>query len=104
MTFSKFHAKPVEIDGHKFASRKEGRRYGELKLMERAGQITDLTLQPRFPLRVNGQLICTYVGDFLFGERGKKICEDTKGFKTRDYINKRKLFCALHPEIEHREL
>lgn len=101
---NKFNAQKTVVDGITFDSRKEARRFEQLKLMERAGQITNLELQPRFPLKVEGQLICTYVGDFLYVERGKRVCEDTKGFKTREYINKRKLLLALNPGLDHREV
>lgn len=103
---SKYYNRPTQVDGITFASIKEAKRYSELKLMERAKQISGLTLQPRYPLVVNGHKICTYVGDFVYLEvkSGKMVCEDSKGFRTREYQNKRKLFMALHPEIEHREV
>lgn len=101
---NKFRNTPQFVDGHRFASRKEAKRYAELQLLVRAKQIEHLTLQPRYPLAVHDRLICTYVGDFEYVERGKRICEDTKGFRTPDYIIKRKLFMALYPDIEHREL
>lgn len=102
---SKYRNVPTVVDGITFSSRKEAKRYGELKMLERAKQISCLELQPRYPLAVNGKKVCTYVGDFAFNElhSGKKVCVDTKGFKTKDYIIKRKLFMALYPEIEHRE-
>lgn len=93
---AKYGNKRVEIDGHKFASKKEGRRYTELRLLERAGEISGLKLQPRFPLRVFGKLICTYVADFQYLEKdGRVVVEDAKGFRTREYINKAKLFEAV---------
>lgn len=101
---NKFHAKKTNVDGVVFDSAREARRYGELKLLQRAKQIDDLTLQPSFPLRVNGQLVCVYRADFSYNERGKRVVEDSKGFKTRDYIIKRKLFLALNAGIDHREV
>ena len=50
MNFSKYHAKPVTIDGIRFASKKEGSRYCELKALTRAGKISDLQLQVPFIL------------------------------------------------------
>lgn len=50
MNFSKYHAKPVTIDGIRFASKKEGNRYCELKALTRAGKISDLQLQVPFIL------------------------------------------------------
>ncbi len=52
----KFGNKPTDVDGMRFDSAKEARRFGELRLLERAGEITELRTQPRFPLEVNGQL------------------------------------------------
>lgn len=46
----KFNARAVTIDGHRFPSLAEGRRYSELKMLERAGEIRNLTLQPWFVL------------------------------------------------------
>jgi hypothetical protein len=83
------------IDGIRFVSKREGARYRELKLLEQAKQISNLTLQPRFDLRVAGLLICIYVADFQYFEKGKLVVEDTKGFRTREYVIKRKLMKAI---------
>ena len=101
---SKYRNVRTEVDGITFASKREAKRYSELKLLERGKQISGLTLQPRYPLVVNGHKVCTYVGDFLYHERGKLVCEDTKGMRTDAYGIKRKLFMALWPQIEHREV
>jgi hypothetical protein len=100
-SFSKFKNKWTEVDGIKFQSKKEARRYQELKLLVSAGQISGLKRQVRFPLFVNGELITTYVCDFQYteiegGYPKRVVTEDTKGFKTPDYIIKRKLMKALH--------
>lgn len=63
---SKYKAIPTTVDGHRFSSKKEARRYGELKLLEQAGHIFELELQPRFPLLVNGEKIGDYVADFQY--------------------------------------
>lgn len=102
MRASKYGNRRVEADGVSFASAKEARRYGELKLLERAGEIAELRLQPRFPLIVNGVKVCTYVADFSYHPtfRGavmaQQTIEDVKGFKTDVYKLKAKLFHALH--------
>lgn len=88
----------------KFASRRERTRYLELKLLEKAGVIRNLELQPRFPLVVNGQKVCTYVGDFSYFENNARVIEDSKGFRTREYITKRKLLLVLNPGLDHREV
>jgi hypothetical protein len=82
------------VDGISFASKKEARRYGELRLMERAGMIDNLALQPRFPLLVNGELVCTYVADFAYNTKTARVVEDAKGVQTPEFKLKRKLMKA----------
>lgn len=99
----KYHATPKMVDGHRFASQAEAKRYTQLRLMERAGGITGLTLQPRFALVVNGVTICHYVADFQYQEHGAVIIEDVKGMVTPVYTIKKKLMRALL-DIEIREV
>lgn len=103
MARNKYYSRKVTIDGIKFDSQKEARRFRELCLLERAGQITDLQRQVKFELipsqRIEGKIVeraCTYVADFVYMENGKKVVEDTKGFKTKDYIIKRKLMLHIN--------
>jgi len=103
---AKFANIPTTVDGIKFASRAEARRYGELKLLERANQIRNLELQPKFPLVVNGELVCTYVADFAYSLDGTLgVVEDvkSKATKTPQYRIKVKLLRALYG-IEVREV
>lgn len=111
---SKYHSRKVTIDGIEFDSQKEARRFRELSLLERAGQVTDLQRQVKFVLIPaqyepdtigkrggvkRGKLIereCSYMADFTYTEDGKQVVEDTKGFKTKDYIIKRKLMLYVH--------
>ena len=98
---TKYRAKRTEVDGIMFASKKEAARYQELKMLERAGKIERLELQPKFRIEVCGQFICTYVADFKYYEPGGRtvfsmIVEDVKGFKTPVYRLKKKLVEALH--------
>src|SRR5512146_2768851 len=88
---SKYGNKPTEVDGVRFASKREAARYSELKLLERAGQISALRLQPAFPLDVNGVPITRYVADFSYVENGKRVVEDVKGYRTKEYQMKAKL-------------
>lgn len=99
----KYHAKPTEIDGIRFASKKEGRRYQELKLLEMAGEIENLELHPSFKIEVNGEKVCRYIADFRYREKGREIVEDAKGVRTPVYILKRKLMKAVHG-IEIKEI
>jgi hypothetical protein len=95
---NKYRNVRTEVDGIKFASKREAVRYSQLKLLERAGEIRNLLLQPRYPLVVSGQHVCTYVGDFQYDDEGlgRRITEDAKGVKTKDFIIKAKLFHALY--------
>jgi len=95
---AKYNAIITHVDGHTFASRAEARRYQELKLLERAGEIQNLTLQPRYKLVVNGVLICHYIADFLYLDvaTNRMITEDVKGVRTAVYRIKRKLMRACY--------
>lgn len=99
---SKYHARKVSVDGITFDSKKEARRWSELKLMESAGIITDLQRQVTFVLLPSQkgegrtERPAKYVADFVYQENGKTVVEDTKGMKTRDYILKRKIMLFIH--------
>lgn len=98
---NKYHNRKVTTsDGIEHASQKEANRWCELKLLERAGKIKDLRRQVKFTLipaqREDGKLIereCAYIADFVYldNENHDVVVEDTKGFKTKDYVIKRKL-------------
>jgi hypothetical protein len=85
----KFGAVKCEIDGIKFDSKKEAKRYTELQLLHKAGKITKPILQYEFILP--GSII--YRCDFLYYclENLNFVVEDTKGFKTPEYKLKKKL-------------
>ena len=72
------------LDGITFASKKEATRYATLKLLERAGKIRDLKLQPKFPVEINGRPFTTYTADFQFYDRelGRVVIEDSKSTGT----------------------
>lgn len=92
---NKYRNKPVTIDGIRFASQREGKRYVELKILERAGEIQCLTLQRPYKLEVNGLHVCKYVADFVYvGSSGEIVVEDVKGVRTKEYIIKRALMKA----------
>lgn len=100
---SKYRAIPTFVDGIRFASKGEAARYRELKLLELAGEIACLELQPRYPLVVNGVKIGEYRADFRYAERGSGvIVEDFKGVRTPVYRMKRLLMKALY-SIDIRE-
>lgn len=99
-----------------FDSKKEARRFIELRFLEQSGAIKNLERQVKFVLIPaqreadtigargairKGKIIereCAYVADFVYidTETGKTVVEDTKGFKTKDYIIKRKLMLWVH--------
>lgn len=95
---TKYGAKRTEVDGTWFASRREAERYKELRLLEAGGVISELELQPRFPLTVNGKKICVYVADFRYldNETGEVTIEDVKGVRTDVFKLKAKLLDAVH--------
>lgn len=80
-----------------FDSRKEAKRFVELRALVAAGRITCLERQRRFKIKVNGIHVCTYVADFVYMERGNRIVEDVKSPMTRllpVYVLKKKLLAA----------
>ena len=117
----KYRAVKTTIDGITFASKREAKRYTELKILEKAGYITHLELQPEYPITINGIKICKYIADFryftvraesnepsynskgewqtptLTGDTEGQIVEDSKGFKTPIYRLKKKLVEACYP-------
>lgn len=96
----KYRNKPIVVDGQRFDSKKEAVRYGELTLLRKAGQISDLETQPRFPCVVNGAKVCDYYADFRYRTAaGAVVVEDVKSPATRTnpvYRLKKKLVEALH--------
>jgi len=87
---NKYNAKEAFIDGHRFASHDEARRYAELRLMERAGEISDLEVHPRFILqdgfrdKYSGKWInkISYTADFSYRRKGRQVVEDVKSKPT----------------------
>lgn len=105
MTRNKFSARAVEIDGIRFDSQAEATRYGQLKLLQRAGQIKALACHPEYSLRAsNGATVCKYEADFEYFESGRFIAEDVKGVATPIFRLKLKWFRECFPDIELRIL
>lgn len=120
MKENKYRNKKCVLDGIEFDSKKEMRRYSELKLLERAGEISDLKIQVPFLLLPDqyepstevytrgenkgklkkGKLLekaCSYIADFTYTDRGGNyIVEDVKGKRTKEYIIKKKLMLYFH--------
>ena len=95
---TKYNAIRCELDGHKFDSKAEMKRYADLKLRERVGEISHLELQPVYQVNVNGVPICKYKADFRYFEKNaqKQIVEDVKGVITPVYRLKKKLVEAIY--------
>jgi len=105
---NKYRNKKTVVDGITFDSKKEAARYGELKMLERAGMIFFLELQPRFQIvdKVGNLRERYYIADFTYTENGVKVVEDVKSEITRKnpvYRLKRQLFLARYPGCEFRE-
>ena len=111
--------KYTSTDGITFDSKKEYRRYNELRLLEKAGEIEDLQRQVKFVLipgqyeectevytkgknkgqKKQGALLereCAYYADFVYKQNGVLVVEDTKGVKTPEYILKRKMLLHFY--------
>ncbi len=116
---SKYGSRKVTVDGVTYDSVKEYRRFKELSLLERAGTIQNLQRQVKYVLIPAqreycneiytkgrkkgcfkpGKLLekeCSYIADFAYIQNGEIVVEDTKGFRTKDYIVKRKLMLWIH--------
>lgn len=92
----KYGNTPTKVGEITFHSKKEAKRYGDLILLQRAGVISDLKLQVKFPIVVDDALITTYVADFTYLDaKGERVVEDVKGYATEVYALKRKLMKTL---------
>lgn len=109
---NKYHNKKVNVEGIVFDSKLEAKRYQELKLLERVGDIKDLQLQPSFDLipsfKKNGKTFrkTTYKADFSYidTKTGQMIVEDSKGFLTELYKLKKKLFEYKYSDLTIKEI
>lgn len=78
---NKYGAKKTVVDGITFDSKKEANRYRELSILNNAGEIALLELQPRYDIIVNGKRIGFYKADFRYRIGQRIIVEDVKGCK-----------------------
>lgn len=93
---NKYGAVRVQSDDGLFDSKAELRRWCDLKLLERAGEIRNLERQVRFPIAINGVHVCDYIADFVFFEGEQRVVEDKKGVQTDVFKLKAKLMLALY--------
>ena len=99
MTMNKYGAKKIKdpATGFVFDSKAEFIRWCELRILERAGKISDLKRQVKYELipKQKGERACTYLADFVYKDSdGNTVVEDTKGVKTDAYRIKKKLLPA----------
>ena len=110
----KYGAKATVVDNIRFASKREAARYAELKLLEKAGEISNLELQPVYPLVVRDRVhhseattIGKYTADFRYreGPQGLLVVEDVKSSATKTTAYRlRKKFVEAQYGIEIREV
>jgi len=103
----------IVCDGYKFDSKMELKRYKELKLLQRAGKISALELQPTFILQKSFIVKSSktksglstiesikYTADFLYKQDGRVIVEEVKGHKTTSYQIRKRLFLARLRDLQ----
>lgn len=104
----KYGATAVEVDGIRFASKREAKRWSELKLLERLGEIRDLKRQvpvlmrgEKEPIKTPTGRNATYRADFTYIDNlnGAWVIEDSKGFRTPEYKLKRAILAAMGIQI-----
>lgn len=95
---SKYNAVKTEVDGIKFDSKHEASRYRELRVLEQAGEITNLRLQVPFELIPKSKygMPIRYIADFVYNENDRLIVEDAKGVKTPIYKLKKRMMAEKY--------
>jgi hypothetical protein len=111
--FSKYGAKKAHCSiGHEHDSQREAKRCNELRLLERAGEISHFETQAQFWFEIAGKQLKHDNGrrvgvklDFTYRDRsGNQVAEDSKGMIVRDWPLRKAVFRALYPHIELREV
>ncbi len=100
---SKYKSKSSKcLSGHYHPSRLEAGHCNALMADKQSGRIIQYEVHYKFELRVNDVLVTThYVDFFVQGKDGKWRVEETKGKEMADWVIKKKLFNAIHPEIPY---
>lgn len=106
---SKYNNRKIEADGYTFDSIAEYHRYTELKLLQIAGEISNLRVHPVYPLQKSfltpeGKSVRSikYEADFDYQENDVTVVEDVKGVETAVFKLKHKMFLQKYPEIVFR--
>lgn len=102
MSARKYRNVPTMLDGQRFDSKGEAKRFAELQVLQRGKQIQNLERQVTYALFVNGVLVGKVRPDFRYVENGRTVCEDFKGKRTRDWATRWKLAKTLYGDIEWR--
>ena len=90
----KFYAKPTELDGIRFSSKKEAKRYIELKTLQSSSEVLFYLRQVPFHLPGNIRYVCDFM---VFWANGEITIEDVKGMKLPLYEAKKKILEATYP-------
>ena len=111
---TKYHAKKTTVDGITFDSKLEADRFQQLRLLEKAGEISDLRLQPEFqiyqgwidPDTGEKHKSRFYVGDFWYVDmqNDKFVCEDVKGMETPEFRLKWDYVKSMYRHVEFRKV
>lgn len=108
---AKYGNKHVVVDGIRFDSQAEAKRWGELRELEKQGLISHLERQPKFKFVINGQKVVSrserypngrqvsWKGDFAYFDGHHRIVEDVKGFRTKEFILKKAFVEAIWPAV-----
>lgn len=111
---SKYRNKRTKIDGIWFDSMIEANRYSQLRLLEKAKEISDLTVHPIFELQPSfidasgkKQKAIRYEADFQYKDKAENwniVVEDVKGMRTKDYLLKKKMFLFKYQTLIFKEI
>jgi hypothetical protein len=93
---NKFHNKKMKVDDVTYDSTKEYERHCYLKMLEKAGEISNLRYHDKKDIII---LIddpkVRYIPDFCYDENGEHVVEDFKGFQTKEFILKKKMIISM---------
>jgi hypothetical protein len=108
---AKYGNKRVMVNGVRFDSQAEAKRWIELRELEKQGLISHLERQPKFKFVINGQKVVSrserypngrqvsWKGDFAYFDGKNRIVEDVKGFRTKEFILKKAFVEAIWPAV-----
>lgn len=104
----KYGAERATVGVEKFSSKREARRWADLQMLQRGGEIRNLRRQVKIALIGKSDMIRTptgrianYVADFVYFDchTGCEVIEDSKGFRTKDYLLKKAILAAQGVKI-----